>query len=174
VTRPLGERKVLVVILIVYATRGEVPDRFRQQVGKIGAFHLLGDLMFGLLSRMDHQRVTLYQRPLDGLLRTVDLETLPVLAGGVKQRAVNMRTQIRIFEFDVSGLHCEWGTILVVQFFPDAPRTETRYVLGLIAGKAQNRPYTMRSVVHRRQAGPIIRPSIHILLVAGFEELDFT
>ena len=30
----------------------------------------------------------------------------------------------------------------------------------------------MRGIVHRRQAGPVVGPAIHVLVVAGLEELD--
>ena len=31
----------------------------------------------------------------------------------------------------------------------------------------------MRRIPHRREARPVIRPAIHVLLMAGLEELDF-
>ena len=58
------------------------------------------------------------------------------------------------------------------QLLADRARAEARDVLGLGVGQRQARADAVRRVLHRRQAGPVVRPAVHVLLVARLQELD--
>ena len=50
------------------------------------------------------------------------------------------------------------------------PKHDTYSAVALV--KRQHRPDAVRGVPHRRQARPVVRPAVHVLLMAGLEELD--
>ena len=88
VSGPLGEGQVLLLIQIINPLGGEHLDGLRQQMGVIRHLDPLGNLRLGFLGRMDDRVFTLDERPLISFFCAVDIETLAVLAGGVKQRTI--------------------------------------------------------------------------------------
>src|SRR5690606_20311366 len=84
-----------------------------------------------------------------------------------------MRAQIRVLEFNMGSFDGKRRSVMLMQFLPDGSRPKARYILGFAARKPQHRAYAMRSVMHGRQSRPVVWPAVHILLVTGFEELDF-
>src|SRR5690606_7699886 len=147
----LDERKMLVVVFVIHPTCCKMLDRLRQQMRVVGALYLLRNFRFVLFCGMDHQRVPFNQRPFYRFLGAVNLETLPVLAGGIKQRPVNMGAQIRIAEFDMGGFHGKGRSVMVVQFFTDCSLLETRHVFSPAARKSEYGADAMRRPMPGRQ-----------------------
>src|SRR5690606_41959099 len=170
---PLRKGQVLVVVFVIDPSCCKMLDGCRQQMRIIRACYLLGNFMFFFLSRMDHEWFSFNQRPFYRFFRAVHFKALPVLPCRIKQRPVNMCTQIRIPELDMRRLHGKGRAIMVMQFFANRSGPEARHVFSLTARKSEYGAYTMCRIVHGRQTRPIIRPSIHVLLVPCFEELDF-
>jgi hypothetical protein len=81
----LGEGQMLMVICIVHPFRGETPDGFRQQVGKVRGMDFFRYLGLRLLGGVYDQRMSLYQWPFDGLQGAIHFETLPVLPRDIEQ-----------------------------------------------------------------------------------------
>ena len=67
----------------------------------------------------------------------------------------------------------ERRVVLLDQFLADraASRSRRRIPPGLPIS-AETRADAMRGVLHRRQAGPVIRPAVHVLLMARLDELE--
>src|SRR5690606_40630035 len=84
-----------------------------------------------------------------------------------------MRTEVRVFKFNMRRLHGEGRVVMLVQLLAYRARTEARHIFGLGSGQSQYGTHAMGGVVHGRQSGPIVRPAVHVLLMAGFKELDF-
>ena len=66
------------------------------------------------------------------------------------------------------------GAVAGVHFFADGAGRKTGDVFSLVAAEAEDGADAVGGVVHGREAGPISGPAFHILLVGGFEELEFT
>lgn len=63
---------------------------YGKSAGEVGDFNLLWYFWLRQLCRVNHVRLTLNERPFEGLLRSVDVETLAILSGGVIQKTPNM------------------------------------------------------------------------------------
>jgi hypothetical protein len=170
-TRALGEAQVGLLPEIIHALGGELPDALGQQLGVVRRLHELGNLGFRQLGAMQHQGLVLDQRPFDGRLGAIDIEALTVLAGGVEQRAVDARAEVALRELDVGGLDGERGVVLGDQFVADGARAEAAHVFGVEAEQAGDGTHAVRGVPHGRQAGPVVGPAIHVLLMRRLEEL---
>ena len=73
----------------------------------------------------------------------------------------------------MAGFDGVWGAVASVHFFADAAGRKAGDVFGLVAGEAEDGADAVGGVVHGREAGPISGPAFHILLVGGFEKLEF-
>ena len=65
------------------------------------------------------------------------------------------------------------GAVTGVHFFADGAGRKAGDVFGLVAAEAEDGADAVGGVVHRWEARPISWPAFHILLVGGFEELEF-
>ena len=173
VARPLGEAQVRLLRQIIDPFGRESPDRLRQPLRVVRRLDLLRNLRLRQLRRVQDVRLVLGQRPFERFLRAVNVDALPILPRGVEQRPDDARRQVGIFEFDVRRLHCKRRAVTLDQFLANRAGAETGNVFGGRFGQRQHRPDAMRRIPHRRQAGPIIRPTVHVLLMAGLEKLDF-
>ena len=167
----LGERQV-VFAFAVDALGREALDLLRQAVGEVGHLDLLRNLRLGLLRRVDHRLFAFDERPLEGLLRTVDVDGLAVLAGRVEERADDARRDVGLMELDVGRLDREGRVVDRDHVLGDAAGAEARDVLGVGAGEGEHRADAVRGVVHGREAGPVAGPAFHVLLVRGLQELQ--
>ena len=94
-----------------------------------------------------------------------------VLARGVEQRAVDPRGQVAL-QLDVRRLDRPRRTVDRGEVLGDLPRAEAAHLGRVAARQRQHRADTVGGVVHRRQARPVIRPAVHVLLVRGLQELN--
>ena len=67
----------------------------------------------------------------------------------------------------------ERRVVFADQLLADGTGTEAGDVFRLGLRQRQARADAMRGVVHRRQTRPVIRPTVHVLLMARLQELDF-
>ena len=94
-----------VVRIMDFLRHREPANRLGQQVGIVGHLDLLGNLRLGFLGRVDHVGFVLNQRPLETLLRPVDVETLPVLPGDIIQAAPDVSRDVTLLDLDVTRFH---------------------------------------------------------------------
>ena len=90
VARPLDEREVLRVL----DRPRELADFLGQKMGVVGHRDPLRDLRLRLLRRVHDVLLALDQRPLEALLRPVDVEALAVLPGRVEQEPPDVRRDV--------------------------------------------------------------------------------
>ena len=107
VTGALGEAEVRLLAEVVDTLGRERPDALGQSFRVVGHGDLPRDLVFREFRRVQHVGLILDQRPLEGLLRTVDVDALAVLARGVEQRPDDARREIAVAELHVRRLHGE-------------------------------------------------------------------
>ena len=60
-----------------------------------------------------------------------------------------------------------------MHLFANGSAGKTTDILSFVAAEAQDGSDAVGRVMHWRESGPVAGPSIHILLVAGFEKLEF-
>ncbi len=155
----------VVLAFAVDALGGEALDFLGQAMGVVRHLDLGRDLRLGLLRGVDDRLLALDQRPLEGLLGTVDVDRLAVLAGGVEERADDARGDVGLMELDMGRLDREGRVVDRHHVLGDAAGAEARDVFGVGAGEGEHRAHAMRGVVHGRQAGPVTGPAFHVLLV---------
>ena len=78
----------------------------------------------------------------------------------------------RVLELDVRGLDGERRAVVLDEFLADRAGAEAGDVFGRGVRQREHRADAVRGVPHRRQARPVVGPAVHVLLVAGLEELD--
>ncbi len=52
---------------------------------------------------MEDVRFVLHQCPFERFFRAIDIDAFTILAGRIKQRPIDSRAEVGIFEFDVGG-----------------------------------------------------------------------
>ena len=164
----------MVFAFAVDALGREALDFLRQTVRVVRHLHLLRDFWLGLLRRVDDGLFAFNERPLEGLLGTVHVNRLAVLAGRVEERADDARGDVGLVEFDMSRLDREGRVVDGDHVLGDTAGTEARDILGVSLGQGEHGPDAVRGVVHGWEARPVARPAFHILLVGGLEELQTT
>src|SRR6185503_2684035 len=157
---------------VVNALGREALDGFGQAPGEIGRLHRLWNLRFALLGRVQDERLVLDQRPFNGPLRAVHVDALAILARGVEQAADDAGIDVGALELDVRRLDGEARAVVLDEFQANRAGTEATHVFRRFANQPGDRPDTMRGVPHGRQAGPVIGPAVHVLLVTGLDELE--
>lgn len=153
---------------------GERRDFGRQQVTEVRAGDFLRDFGFRLFGGVDHEGAMLDERPFDRLLRAIDLDAFAILTRDIKQRAIHLGTEIAVFEADVGSLDSKGRPVAGVHFLTDGSGRETTDIFGLAASKSEHGADAMGGIVHGGKAGPVSGPAVHVLLVAGFEELQLS
>jgi len=111
--------------------------------------------------------------PFERFLRAVNVDSLAVLPGGVEEGAIDARAEIRVFELDVGGFDGERGFVIFDESFADGAGAEAGDVFGDGPGQREHGYDTMRRIPHWGQAGPIIGPAVHVLLMTRLEKLNF-
>ena len=113
------------------------------------------------------------ERPFDALLGAVDFDGFAVLAGDIKEGAIDEAGEIAVLELDVAGFDGEGGVVAVVHLLADGAGGEAGNVFGFVPTKTKKWSDAMSGVVHGGEAGPVSGPSVHVLLMGGLEELEF-
>ena len=162
----------VVFAFAVDALGREVLDLLREAMGEVGYLDLLRDLWLGLLRRVEDRLFAFDERPLERLLRAVDVDGFAVLAGRVEERADDARRDVGLMELDMGRLDREGRVVDRDHVLGDAAGAEARDIFRVGAGEGEHRADAVRGVVHRREAGPVAGPAFHILLVRGLEELQ--
>ena len=174
VAAALSEAQVLISFgASVNATGCEGSDFIGEEVRVVRAVDALGDLGLGFLCGMYDELLAFDEGPFNTFFVTVDLDRFAVLAGDIEKRTVDEAGEIGVFEFDVATLDRVGGSVALVHFFADRSRAEAGDILGLMASDTEKWADAVRGVVHGRESGPVAGPTVHVLLVGGFEELEF-
>ncbi len=174
VAAALGEGEVFFsVFAAVNAAGGEGLDFLGQAVGVIWRFDFGGDFRFGFFGSVEDERLAFDEGPFDGFFGAVNFDRFAVLARDVEEGAVDVRGEIGVFEFDVGGLDREGGVVKLVQFFTDGAGGETGDVFRFVASEAEGGADAVGGVMHGGHAFPVVGPAVHVLLVGGFDELQF-
>ena len=170
----LGETQVIIAFLTsVNAPGGEGGDFVREEVCVVRAVDAFGDFGFRFLRGMNDELLAFDEGPFDAFFVPIDLDGFAVLAGDIEKRTVDEAGEIGVFEFDVATLDRVGGSVALVHFFADRSRAEAGDILGLMASDTEKWADAVRGVVHGRESGPVAGPTVHVLLVGGFEELEF-
>src|SRR5581483_2811048 len=161
---------------------GEAADRLGQQVSEVGDLDAPGDLrlwqrLFRSALGVNDRLFLFYLLPLEALLRAGDVEALAVLAGDVEQTARDLGDHVAAGDLERRRLDRERAVVTLDQLLADAARTVADDALGQgdaarLAQDRQTRTDAVGGVVHRRQAGPVVGPAVHVLLMAAAQELN--
>ena len=89
VPRALGEAQMRLLAQVIDPLGGELTNGLGQQPGVVRDPDLLRDLPLRQLGGVQHMRFVLDQGPFEGFLRAVDIDAFPVLAGDIKEGAVD-------------------------------------------------------------------------------------
>ena len=100
VTRALNKGKMLGILYLLCIR----PNLLRQKTCKIRNRNAGGDFRLRFLCGVQHVLLSLDQSPFKTFLRSVNIEALAILPGGVKQKPPDMRGDIRILNFDMTRL----------------------------------------------------------------------
>jgi hypothetical protein len=93
-------------------------------------------------------------------------------------RAVSKRLRMmRAFTSVPLNLMCAVSTakgraVALLQFFADGAGAKAAHIFGRFADQAGHRADAVGGIPHRRQAGPVVRPAVHVLLMGGLHELE--
>ena len=113
------------------------------------------------------------ERPFDAFFGTIDFDGFAVLAGDIKEGAIDEAGKVTVLELDVAGFYGEGGVVAVVHLLADRAGGEAGNVFGFVPTKTKKWSDAMSGVVHGGQAGPVSGPAVHVLLMGGLEELEF-
>ena len=172
VAAALGEAEMGLLAEVVNALRREALDGLRQALGEVGSLDQFRDLVLDHFGAVQDQGLMLNERPFDGGLVAIDVEALTILTCGVKQAADDAGADIGAFEFDVRGLDGEGGAVALLQLFAHSAGAKAAHVFGRLADHASHGADAVRGIPHRREAGPVVRPAVHVLLVGSLHELQ--
>src|SRR5690242_2969120 len=131
------------------------------------------NVLFGAFGGMHHQGLSFYKWPLYCSFRAIYFEALAVLSGDVEERPVNLGAEIGVSELDMRSFDSKGRVVMLLQFRTDSAGAETRNIFRFRACKSQYGANAMRGVMHRRKPRPIVRPAVHVLLMAGLQKLEF-
>ena len=96
------------------------------------------------------------------------------MAGGIEKGTDDARAEVGIFEFYVGSFDGKRRSVTFNQFLANRARAEAGDVFGCGLGEREHWSDAMGCVPHGRQTRPVIRPSIHVLLMAGLKKLDLS
>ena len=110
--------------------------------------------------------------PLEALLAAGGVEALAILPGGVEQAARHLGHDVAIPNLERGRLDGKWTVIALDQVVANASRAVADHTLSMLAQESQAWADAVGGVVHGRQAGPVIGPAVHVLLMAAAQELN--
>src|SRR5688572_9102924 len=96
----------------------------------VGRLDARWNLRLGPFGRVEDVLLALDERPLEGLLRAVDVEALAVLAGRVVEEPPDVGRNVAAGDLDVAALDRELVTALLLDVLADRAGAEAAYVLG--------------------------------------------
>src|SRR5678815_1901078 len=169
----LRETKVRFLSEIVDTLGREWLDRFRKPLREIRCLDRLGNLWLGQFRRVHDQRLMLDERPLNRAFATININAFAILPGRVEQAADNAGVDVRPGELDVRRLDREGRIVMLDEFLADGSAPKTTHIFRRLPDKPSHGADAMRGVPHWRQPRPVVRPAVHILLVARLDELEF-
>ena len=169
----LGEAEVRFLAEIVDALRREWADAGGQALGVVGHRDFFRNLVLGELRGVEDVRFAFDERPFEGFFGAVDVDAFAVLTRGVEEGADDAGGEIGVLELDVGGLDGEGGVVFRDEFGADRAGAETGDVFGGGIGEREHGADAVRGIPHGREARPVVRPAVHVLLVARLEKLDF-
>src|SRR5262249_49908082 len=143
---------------------GKLANRLRQQVGEIRHLDALWNLRLRLLGRVNDRLFVLHLLPLETLLAAGGIEALTVLPGCVEQAPRYLGHNVVAFDLEGGVLDGKGVFFFLDWLLADAARAVTDHTLGQgrlarLAQDGKARTDTMRGIVHRRQARPVIGPA---------------
>jgi hypothetical protein len=176
VAAPLREREVLVVVGVVDAAGREPLDRLRGAGGRKSGtgtrFGISGSGFFAVWitvarhSQSCHSKLCFepYTSKLSRYCRAVSNS----------ERITRATTSLSLAELHMGAFDRERRAVVLDEISSRIrARAKAAHLLGVLAARApRHGPTHVRGVVHRGQAGPVVRPAVHVLLVAGLHELD--
>ena len=121
---------------------------------------------------MDDRLLVLDLLPLEALLAAGHVEALAILPGRVEQAPGDLGADLGILDRERGRLDRVRTAVLENEVFTNPPRAVARHGLRVLAEDRQAGAHAVRGVPHRRQARPVVGPSVHVLLVAPPKELD--
>src|SRR5882672_2719333 len=113
--RSLREAEMRFLRQIVNASGSKTPNGPGQEFRKIGHFDFPGNLCFRELGGVEHMRFMLDESPFERSFGAVNINTLPVLPGCIKERAINAGAKVRVLELDMGRFNCKRRTIALDQ-----------------------------------------------------------
>lgn len=174
VSGALGEAEVVFSFLsAVDSAGGEGCNFIGEEVGVVRAGNAFWDFGLGLAGGVDDEFFAFDEGPFDAFFVAIDLDGFAVLTGDIEEGAVDEAGEIRVFEFDVAAFDGVGGAIAFVHFFADGAGGEAGNVFRFMAAEPEEGADAVGGVVHGGEAGPVAGPAFHVLLVGGFEKLEF-
>jgi hypothetical protein len=175
VTAALKEREV--VGILNGGRLGEPADGLRQEMGKVGHFHALGDLgfrmrMFRGALGVDDGVFALDLLPFEALLAAGGVEAFAILAGDVEEAAGDLGDDVGVVDRERGRFDGERAAVAALEVFANPARPVADDAFCVFSQDGQAGADAVRGIPHRRQAGPVVGPAVHILLVAAAQELD--
>src|SRR5262249_34494674 len=135
-------------MLSILNGRRERPDRLWQQVGVVRHLHARWDLVLRLLRRVQDVLLAFNERPLEALLRAIDVKAFAVLSSRVVQETPDVAGDVGVLDLDVAGLDGEWVPRFLLQLLANRAGTKARNVFRPAVDQPQARTDDVRGVVH--------------------------
>ena len=170
----LGKAAVLLAFLAtIDAAGGKGGDFIGQEVGVVWRFDTRRDFGFGFLGGVKDEGLTLDEGPFDAFFGAIDFDGFAILAGHVKERAINETGEVGVLKLDVAALDSKGRVVALVHFLADGAGGKAGNIFGFMSAEAKKWSDAVGGVVHGREAGPVSGPAVHVLLVGSFEKLEF-
>jgi hypothetical protein len=158
---------------------GEPADGLRQEMGVVGHFHSRGDLRFrkrmlGGALGVDDGVFALDLLPFEALVAAGRVEAFAILASDVEEAAGDLGDDVGVMDGEGGRFDGERAAVAALEVFANPARPVADDAFCVLTQDGQAGADAVGGVPHRRQARPVVRPAVHILLVAAAEELDFS
>ena len=134
----LGEAEVVFTFFTaINSAGGEGRNLLGKEVGVVGRFNTRWDFGFGLLGGVKDEGFPFDEGPFDAFFGTINFDGFAVLAGDIKEGAIDEAGEITVLKLDVAAFDSEGRVVTLMHFLADGAGGKAGDVFGFMPTKAK-------------------------------------